>query len=651
MSKVNLKVVKEIVSTLVEKVVDSENGKMEKEESNVVWHEEGQPYRDQVKVEVSNKHLLLTDNDVLPEVKLESEEVDVDALVAKELSQLSISRQKRARNCKLKKKIRETWDAKELIHKFEIPSTSRENPDQSGQFNVHILQCLQAITSISERIPESNDDLDDYRLSVAIYTISQLTDVNKELSWRVQALGDMLNRSLREVKMFRVALDRTSGELKDEIDLLRKTTINTLRRIIESDLARKEKMQLQWSEVKSFIHKKNKRITELSEQLSGVDVDIGFLLASHKERIEAACVAERNYFQAAERVEDLELELKEKSKLVDSKLCAKCSSSQDESDDQRRDREERELKRLEQRKQFEVTEKRKFEDAQRVGAALQKHVKAAFENLGPPKGPAPWHNETRRPEQPQTNQSSSQPMFKAGHVPQEMFDVMKMRLEEKEQEVATQERMNQILTKDVEKYQQAQEKTKNQLEALINKNDELQKMVEKLTKELEEAKKLAKPTPVTPKREKKDIPEITVSTTNGVKNQKKKNNDVKKKGNTPQKASVSPEPMYFRNADRKRLAPPPLTPPTLRPPHPPPYYREDMRQVSPNFDDGMNPNMHFSPGFRAPMGMGPPREAWNGPPRRGGPFPSLMPPARQEPPWTMGVRGPPNPSSWLTSRR
>lgn len=49
--------------------------------------------------------------------------------------------------------------------------------------------------------------------------------------------------------------------------------------------------------------------------MNGADIDVGFLLASHKERIEAACVAERNYFVAAEKIEDLELELAEKNRV------------------------------------------------------------------------------------------------------------------------------------------------------------------------------------------------------------------------------------------------------------------------------------------------------------------------------------------------
>jgi hypothetical protein len=80
-------------------------------------------------------------------------------------------------------------------------------------------------------------------------------------------------------------------------------------------------MQEQWEEVQSFIRRKNKRITELTEQLNGADIDVGFLLASHKERIEAACLSERKYFRIAERVEDMELELKKKNKLRESLNC------------------------------------------------------------------------------------------------------------------------------------------------------------------------------------------------------------------------------------------------------------------------------------------------------------------------------------------
>ncbi|CAD5212215.1 unnamed protein product [Bursaphelenchus okinawaensis] len=630
-----MKVVKEIVKQLVDNVAETEELKVIDVKENGDCH---------IKIEVSNCDSMDNGKELDLNMKLDIHSGDIDALVAQELSQLSLSRKQRSKNNKMKRQIRENWDVQDLLQHFDIPSTSKVEIDQEVKLNSDVFQTLRTITKISERIPESNDDLDDYRLSVAIFTISQLTDVNKELCWKVQALGQMLNRSLREIKFFKVALARTSGELKDEVELLRKTTMNTLKRIIESDLARKEKMQVQWAEVKTFIHKKNKRINELTEQLNRVDVDIGFLLASHKERIEAACVAERNYFQAAEKVEDLEVELKQKTKLLESRVCSKCNS-QGETDEQRKDREARETKRLEQRKQFEMTEKQKFADAQKVGAALQKHVQAAYENLGP-KGNAPWHNGSDK-----ANKSDSQPMFKAGHVPLEMFEVLKLRLEEKEQEVATHERMNQIITKDLEKCQQEQEASKVEISELKDKNEEYQKKIDELSKQLEESKKQI-PNPQTISNN--NVPKITVTATgeNQVKNVVtpiKKQRGQKQKG--VRKPSKSPEHTFFRQCDRKRVAPPPLAPPCNRPPHPPPYYREGP--VPRLADKAHDMNMHFSVGFRAPMSMTSMRnEGWNGNVRPASfAVPSLLPPTRHDGLWN-GPRNPaPNGSSWITSRR
>ena len=55
--------------------------------------------------------------------------------------------------------------------------------------------------------------------------------------------------------------------------------------------------------------------------MRGADLDVGFLLASHKDRIETACIAERNLFRASQRLEDVELDLDRKNKM------RKCSSA------------------------------------------------------------------------------------------------------------------------------------------------------------------------------------------------------------------------------------------------------------------------------------------------------------------------------------
>lgn len=52
-------------------------------------------------------------------------------------------------------------------------------------------------------IPETNDDLDDYRLAASMYVNAKLLESNKELSWKVDSLGKCLKRSLNELCLFR----------------------------------------------------------------------------------------------------------------------------------------------------------------------------------------------------------------------------------------------------------------------------------------------------------------------------------------------------------------------------------------------------------------------------------------------------------------
>lgn len=110
--------------------------------------------------------------------------------------------------------------------------------------------------------------------------------------------------------------------------------------------------------MQNFIRKKNRRINELTDQLSGADLEVGFLLASHKDRIETAAYAERNFFRASEKIEDLELELKKKR-------CVHCSLSNQTSEKERQEQEEIQKRREEKRKQFEDNEKEQLIHAER----------------------------------------------------------------------------------------------------------------------------------------------------------------------------------------------------------------------------------------------------------------------------------------------
>lgn len=91
--------------------------------------------------------------------------------------------------------------------------------------------------------------------------------------------------------------------------------------------------------------------------MNGADLEVGFLLASHKERIESAAFAERNFFRASERLEDLELELKKKR-------CNHCESNQESTAQEQIEQAEIQKRREEKRKEFEATEKQQFAHAE-----------------------------------------------------------------------------------------------------------------------------------------------------------------------------------------------------------------------------------------------------------------------------------------------
>lgn len=92
--------------------------------------------------------------------------------------------------------------------------------------------------------------------------------------------------------------------------------------------------------------------------MQGTDLEVGFLLASHKQKIESACVAERNFFRVSERLEDLELELKKKR-------CVHCETNPETSAQDKLDQEEIMKRREEKRKMIEDNEKQQIACAER----------------------------------------------------------------------------------------------------------------------------------------------------------------------------------------------------------------------------------------------------------------------------------------------
>lgn len=153
-------------------------------------------------------------------------------------------------------------------------------------------------------------------------------------------------------------------------------------------------------------------------------MEVGFLLASHKERIEAAAFAERNFFRASERLEDLELELKKKR-------CLHCESNRESTAQEKIEQAEIQKRREEKRKQFEDDEKQRIANAERYGKVIQNLV-STYQD--PKNSNLPWHG-SKPPQQngQPPNQfplNANQTQMNPGFVPFEVYQLTRVRLEE-----------------------------------------------------------------------------------------------------------------------------------------------------------------------------------------------------------------------------
>lgn len=163
-------------------------------------------------------------------------------------------------------------------------------------------------------------------------------------------------------------------------------------------------------------------------------------------------------------------------------MCSKCITSREETDVERITKQERLSRREEQRKQFEDTERKKYADADRVGQALQSHVKASWTRVA---APAPWHGGNDPAKNPVGDggpSTSKTPMFKAGYVPNEVFQVCQAKITELEEQVAQQERMNQILSRNVEKQKEVTDemaKVKKENEVLLAEVERLKNQAQR----------------------------------------------------------------------------------------------------------------------------------------------------------------------------
>jgi hypothetical protein len=88
-----------------------------------------------------------------------------------------------------------------------VPSTSFVS-DNSFELDPTVYDsmfshCFSTLARISDAIPESNDDLDDYRLANSMYVNTKILEHNKELAWKVDCLGKCLKRALNELCLFR----------------------------------------------------------------------------------------------------------------------------------------------------------------------------------------------------------------------------------------------------------------------------------------------------------------------------------------------------------------------------------------------------------------------------------------------------------------
>ncbi|KAI6242998.1 hypothetical protein M3Y99_00210600 [Aphelenchoides fujianensis] len=316
-----------------------------------------------------------------------------------------------------------------------------------------LVHCCSAIAQISSRLPEANDQLDAYRFASSLFVNSRLLEVNEQLNWRVNALGGGLKRAHMELTIFKKR--------------------------------RREKMQEQWEEVQTYIRRKNKRIHELTDQMNGADIDVGILLASHKEKIEQACIAERNLFRMSGKVEDLELELQKKTKLLDERRCPRCESSAEETEKEKREQEARLKQREQRRQQLEAVERQQFARADRTWTRVSNRSKTP--NL-------PWHHEPKEAVGP-----SGLPLFvppdgrnppqnrppTADVVPASTFELTRLRLEQAERNAHRQEILNAALTRELTN-------CKNEMARLRAENQQLKGRVNRLNGDCERLRSTAR---------------------------------------------------------------------------------------------------------------------------------------------------------------
>ncbi|KAI6178864.1 hypothetical protein M3Y98_00547800 [Aphelenchoides besseyi] len=455
--------------------------------SDEEWHEDGSNADSDAEIEV------LVTNSKTGTSSQAADVLNIDRIVEAELKQLTLNRHSRR---KARKEPHRDLDISLINQLFrnslnlsEITSLSSndkqiQTTNDPLMFEVFLSDCCRAISMISERMSELTDDVKEYRLASSLYINSQLLKINEQLNWRVNALSNGLKRALTELILLRSALDSTVGDLRKEIELLRKNTLGSIRRIVEGDIRRHEQMQQKWEEIQSYIKRKNKRITELTEQLNGADFDVGILLASHKERIEAACIAERNYFRVSEKVDDLEVELEKKNKMLSDRKCPRCESNNEETEQEKRAKEERLKRREEQRKKMEDNERQKFACAERYEKAIQQHVDSKMQDLT--NSTLPWHrmNENDKDKMSQ-NQPQSSNTFSIqenqNFVPFAAFRMTELRLEQAERSAEKRERMNTAMSRELTD-------CKAQITKLKSDNMNLTEKVKTLTAQLDKWK-------------------------------------------------------------------------------------------------------------------------------------------------------------------
>jgi hypothetical protein len=86
-----------------------------------------------------------------------------------------------------------------------VPSTSAafDMELDPAVYDPAFSHCFSTLARISDAIPETNDDLDDYRLANSMYVNTKILEQNQELTWKVDCLGKCLKRALNELCLFR----------------------------------------------------------------------------------------------------------------------------------------------------------------------------------------------------------------------------------------------------------------------------------------------------------------------------------------------------------------------------------------------------------------------------------------------------------------